>query len=663
MSENTMPEALLVSNEVEETLPKGDSHIDPTTNQQFVSVNDTTRPTVSFSDMDDDGDHDIVVGPHGDAPSYWIENTHGVEAHNVFTQSIFKHIIPTSMGTGDVDSDGTLDLVIGYTSGAKIFLNDGDWSTQNVNAIMYNPSTIVVQDVNEDGQTDIIIQDDHDLTLYQNVDGAFGAVTMSWPDLNNTPIIGVSNLDQTNASLEILTFDEKKGGLGVIAHDGYSWQNVKWINAIAGTTLAVADMNNDGVDELFIQDEDGNQVWLEGSGTGGILLHSQGTAPGLNDLKTDTDPETNQEKIYRLHPESQDQSIFSETTEPPANTSLDSISQSGLASISFSPASRSPQTTESTETDPSTTQIKTDADDDLTVDIDTDAFKSENIPLDVEAGDEWEKPPTHESSWQWDLSEGWYDDGYQPEPDVTPTQIGSTWSDFFILFGSDNYVDARAGNDLVFSAGLQDIIVGGEGNDTIYAGYGDDTLVGGSGRDILFGESGADSIFGQNGRDVLSGGKGDDFMYGGSEDDCIFGNDGNDTMAGGTGDDVLLGGAGNDLIYGGEGVDTIQGSQGQDTYYYSSAKEGTDIIEDFSTKSDKFEFSFGNESSFHTVSEPYTGTLDMDGNAFVWVEDDQHNGNLYYDEDTSTTGNEWLIATVDTTDDNAGLTMDNIDIT
>ncbi len=74
-----MPEALLASNEAEETPQKGAPHLNDMANQRFVSIEDAAPQVISFSDMDGDGDKDIVVDQRGDAPSYWVENTHGVE--------------------------------------------------------------------------------------------------------------------------------------------------------------------------------------------------------------------------------------------------------------------------------------------------------------------------------------------------------------------------------------------------------------------------------------------------------------------------------------------------------------------------------------------------------------------------------------------------------
>lgn len=168
---------------------------------------------------------------------------------------------------------------------------------------------------------------------------------------------------------------------------------------------------------------------------------------------------------------------------------------------------------------------------------------------------------------------------------------------------SDDVINGRDGNDLVF--GDKAYLTTGEfaGDDTIKGGDGDDLLVGDSvylddctcgpfgyvgpglavgpvgGNDTLYGEGGNDLLFGDavegmvgyvyGGHDYLDGGDGKDFIVG----DGIFiveeAEAGNDTLIGGAGDDELYGDSveaidedafgGDDHLDGGDGDDILVG--------------------------------------------------------------------------------------------------------
>jgi Ca2+-binding RTX toxin-like protein len=193
----------------------------------------------------------------------------------------------------------------------------------------------------------------------------------------------------------------------------------------------------------------------------------------------------------------------------------------------------------------------------------------------------------------------------------------------------DTYVDAGAGNDLIYGGGIgHNTLAGGAGDDNYYvktltervvegAGAGVDTVtstvdftlsdnvenlrlsgeaVVGGGNALanqITGNAANNDIHGFDGNDQLIGGAGDDKLAGGNGNDNINGNAGNDTLTGDAGDDKLIADEGNDYILGGAGADTIEGGLGSDTLGGGAGadqfifREGTitntaDVILDFS---------------------------------------------------------------------------------
>ncbi|MFN4059017.1 MAG: calcium-binding protein [Roseinatronobacter sp.] len=109
--------------------------------------------------------------------------------------------------------------------------------------------------------------------------------------------------------------------------------------------------------------------------------------------------------------------------------------------------------------------------------------------------------------------------------------------------------------------------------------------------------SGRDLMFGGAGNDLLNGGSEIDTLYGGSGNDTLIGASGNDFLDGGTGDDVLEGGSGADTLIGGAGNDTLTGGSGADVFVFANGF-GNDVVTDFQSGIDRFDFRAHSASSF-----------------------------------------------------------------
>lgn len=96
----------------------------------------------------------------------------------------------------------------------------------------------------------------------------------------------------------------------------------------------------------------------------------------------------------------------------------------------------------------------------------------------------------------------------------------------------------------------------------------------------------ADYIYGFGSNDTIDALAGDDYVYGRGGNDTIRGGDGADFLSGEDGDDHLYGNAGDDQLSGDAGTDILEGGTGNDTYYVSdsldtiieAASSGTDAV-------------------------------------------------------------------------------------
>ena len=104
---------------------------------------------------------------------------------------------------------------------------------------------------------------------------------------------------------------------------------------------------------------------------------------------------------------------------------------------------------------------------------------------------------------------------------------------------------------------------------------GDDVIRGTAGNDVINALGGNDTICALQGDDVIDGGDGFDKVFAGAGDDTINGGVGNDTLVGGDGNDTINGGTGNDRLQGGGGVDELNGDGGLDRL---AGNNGNDIL-------------------------------------------------------------------------------------
>lgn len=183
--------------------------------------------------------------------------------------------------------------------------------------------------------------------------------------------------------------------------------------------------------------------------------------------------------------------------------------------------------------------------------------------------------------------------------------------DIAILGSEDNFVDGRAGADL---------IRGGGGDDTIQGGSGDDELRGGAGDDDIIGE---DS---------------DDEVYGGHGDDSLRGNAGADRLFGGTGNDVLAGGSGDDRLNGGRGDDVMTGNGGEDLFIFNR-QAGNDEITDFNDGVDLIDLRAFDVSAGDVLD----ATSVVGGNSIIDLEALGGTGTILIEGDTSMSAGDFLV--------------------
>jgi Ca2+-binding RTX toxin-like protein len=466
----------------------------------FIFPLDDGRPhLITFQDMDQDGDKDVVVAAPG-SPAYWIENTMGTEAETLFTDSFFAYTAPTALAAGDLNNNAHPDLVIGHQHGLKIFRNEDDWREEPVRVRLDHPQAIVIADVDNDGQADIIVRDSRELVLLKGQSGVFGVQTMSWPDLGSSSLLAVGNFDLSNTTLELLTTHGETGALGMITHNATSWQTFRTIHETAVINIRVQDINNDGLDDVYVEDAQGREAWLISDGAGSFAV--QETADPIQETDTGV-----RGPVFNVNG----------TTNGNASNTFPLKS---LGSTNLSGRLGSMLVVKTADLDPGF---------DFQAEPDADPGTDPDATMDLSASEVAVK--------------------FALTGDGAVNAAGSSFGDHITGDDRANVILGGDGNDWLCGQDGNDTLSGGNGHDWITGGNGNDLLLGGDGDDVLFGDAGDDRVYGGSGDDILFGGNGKDTLLGGSGGDILFGSNGDDVLCGGLGHDILVGGQGSDTFH------------------------------------------------------------------------------------------------------------------
>lgn len=220
---------------------------------EFIS-----NPIDSYAtDMDGDGDLDILVASNRDNKISWFEDVDGVQTFTI------QHIIsttvynPKSLKSVDIDDDGDMDVFVASEADDKIiwFRNQGNGTFDSelvITTETNNPNMIDIADFDNDGDLDVISSsyNDDKLAWYENEDGlgSFGAQQIISTEMNGVLTVYTADFDN-DGDLDILSSAGIDRQIAWIEHtDGQGSFGPKQVIAFGvsnATSMDIGDIDND----------------------------------------------------------------------------------------------------------------------------------------------------------------------------------------------------------------------------------------------------------------------------------------------------------------------------------------------------------------------------------------------------------------------------------
>lgn len=233
--------------------------------------------SIVIADFDSNGVLDLILGGETESTLYWGQ------PDGTFLEGTTLGGF-SDMAVLDANGDGDLDLVVVGEMGIAIVTNSlaGTWGTatwvdSGDQVGDGNATNSVFGDIDRDGDVDMVTGrvDYSSPTGTPNAiflnDGDGNLVPSGTVGMGNTEDLALIDLDR-DGDLDLVTAN-RDGDNQIYINDGGVFSATSrqaWSVGTTSTSLAVGDVNLDGIQDVFVGNHAANEVWL-GNGNGGLV--------------------------------------------------------------------------------------------------------------------------------------------------------------------------------------------------------------------------------------------------------------------------------------------------------------------------------------------------------------------------------------------------------
>jgi len=249
--------------------------------------------------LDGDGDQDVLSASRNDDKIFWFENEDGLGDFGTEQIITTNTDAPYATYASDIDGDGDLDILSASLQDVKIawYENEdgmGNFGEQQIIATdTGNPYSVYAADLDGDGDQDVIYSSlGFDRIVWHKNEDGLGNFSSELIITNSTDapssvyaidLDGDGDQDVLSASFgdNKIAWYENQDGLG-----NFGLQQVISLDAMEATSVFATDIDSDGdIDVLSASSEDGKIAWYENLG----IIESY-SFPDLLELKIEVYP-------------------------------------------------------------------------------------------------------------------------------------------------------------------------------------------------------------------------------------------------------------------------------------------------------------------------------------------------------------------------------------
>jgi len=255
--------------------------------QQIITTNADQAKSVYATDIDGDGDMDVLSASTGDNKIAWYENTDGQGTfgpQQIITTNASQ---PHSVYAADLDGDGDMDVL----SASYYYLdNNISWyentdgqgtfaSRQTITTNVVYAESVFAADVDGDGDMDVLSASNGDdkIAWYENTDGqgTFGSQQIITTNADQAKSVYAADLDN-DGDIDVLSasgYDDKIAWYENTDGQGtFGPQQIITTDANHALVVFAADINGDAkIDVLSASSGDDIIAWYENLGTTGNI--------------------------------------------------------------------------------------------------------------------------------------------------------------------------------------------------------------------------------------------------------------------------------------------------------------------------------------------------------------------------------------------------------